>query len=398
MADIKRSRIDIKIPPYALRVMERLVEAGEEVYLVGGSLRDTVIGLAPSDYDMACSAFPERTAKILEDFRVIATGLAHGTVTVISESHPIEITTFRVDGDYKDSRHPESVSFTRSIEEDLARRDFTVNAMACSKDGELIDLFGGREDILSKKIKAVGDAERRFGEDALRIMRAFRFSAQLGFCIDDDTLLAAERMKDGLSRISRERIGVEFIKMICSKYPKEPLLQMKELGILPFALGDICPDERRIELLEQMPSEDIARLGFFVAGESEERARRVLRELRCSNRQVSGALAVARGSARSIRDPKDAALLRKDCGESAVFAACASVLFGNSDAFAIGLVEKNDTPVSISDLAIGGGELIELGISGREIGKTLAYLLGEVINDPSLNTKERLIALAQKSN
>ena len=154
MADIKRSRIDIKIPPYALRVMERLVEAGEEVYLVGGSLRDTVIGLAPSDYDMACSAFPERTAEILGDLHVIATGLAHGTVTVISESHPIEITTFRVDGDYKDSRHPESVSFTRSIEEDLARRDFTVNAMACSKDGELIDLFGGREDILAKKIKA----------------------------------------------------------------------------------------------------------------------------------------------------------------------------------------------------------------------------------------------------
>ena len=396
MADSKRSFIDIKIPPYALRVMERLVAAGEEVYLVGGSLRDTLIGLAPSDYDMASSALPERTAQILSDMRVIETGLEHGTLTVISDSHPIEITTFRVDGDYLDSRHPESVSFTRSIEEDLARRDFTVNAMACSKDGELVDLFFGREDIANKKIRAVGDAKKRFEEDALRIMRAFRFSAQLGFDIDEDTLLAAEALKDKLSNISRERIGAEFIKLICSKYPKKPLLQMRERGIFPFVLGDICPSEKLIGLLDLMPDCDISRLGFLMSGSDEAQARRALRELRCSNKQVLGALAVAKGSDRCIREAKDAALLRKDFGDNAIYAAHASVLLGNSKSGAIVLVEKDATPVTVSDLAIDGGDLIALGIVGREIGKTLYYLLGEVIDDPRLNTKEKLTELTLK--
>jgi len=397
MAESKRSYIDIKIPPYALRVMEQLVAAGEQVYLVGGSLRDALIGLAPSDYDMACSALPERTAEILSDFRTIATGLAHGTLTVISESHPIEITTFRVDGDYRDSRHPESVSFTRSIEEDLARRDFTVNAMACSKDGELIDLFGGREDIVNKKIKAVGEAKKRFEEDALRIMRAFRFSAQLGFGIDTDTLCAAEELRDRLSNISRERIGAEFIKMICSEHPQEPLLQMKKLGIFPFVLGELCPDDEKIELLSKMPSEDTARLGFLLSGVPDEAARKMLRELRCSNRQISGALAVARGSSRRVSSCRDVALLRRDCGENSVFAAHASVLLGNSDGSVVALVENDRTPTSISDLAIGGGELMDLGFSGREIGKILSFLLDEVMRDPSLNNKESLVSLAREN-
>ena len=397
MADVKRSKIDIKIPPYALCVMERLVAAGEEVYLVGGSLRDTLIGLEPHDYDMATSALPERVGEILYDFRVIETGLAHGTVTVISDSNPIEITTFRVDGSYLDSRHPESVSFTRSIEEDLSRRDFTVNAIACSKDGELVDLFGGREDIKEKTIRAVGEAQRRFEEDALRIMRAFRFSAQLGFSIEKNTLDAAERCKERLGDISRERVGAELVRLVCSEHPSEPLLQMKQLGILPFALGEATPDDELIERLSQMPDTDVARLGFLLSGTPEETARKALRGLRCSNRQTSGALAVAKGSARRVLTRSDAALMRRDFGENASLAVRASVLLGNSDGEAIRLVDCDDTPVSFSDLAIDGAYLCALGIVGRDVGKTLSYLLSEVMREPSLNNKESLLSLVIKN-
>ena len=396
MADIKRSKIDIKIPPYALRVMERLCEAGQEVYLVGGSLRDTLIGLEPHDYDMATSATPEEMKQILSGFRIIETGLSHGTLTVISDSNPIEITTFRVDGEYLDSRHPESVSFTRSIEADLSRRDFTVNAMACGKDGELVDLFSGRDDIKNRTIRAVGDPQKRFEEDALRIMRAFRFSAQLGFSIDDDTLDAARKLRDKLANISRERVCSEFVRLICSDYPIKPLLQMKRLGVLPFALGEISPKDRKIELLPQMPSDDISRLGFLVSGESEDAIQKTLRNLRCSNRQISGALAVARGCTHAIRSRSDAATLRREARENAIFAARASVLLGYSQPRAVELVENDVTPVSISDLAIGGSELCALGIVGRDVGKTLAYLLRKVMSDPSLNNKESLIALVTK--
>lgn len=396
MADIVSSKIDIKIPPYALCVMEQLVEAGEEVYLVGGSLRDALIGLDPHDYDMATSALPERVGEILKRFRVIETGLAHGTVTVISDSNPIEITTFRVDGDYLDSRHPESVSFTRSIEADLSRRDFTVNAMACSKDGELIDLFGGREDIKNKKIRAVGEAQRRFEEDALRIMRAFRFSAQLGFEIEPDTLDAAGCCKERLADISRERVGAEFVRLVCSEYPREPLMKMKQLGILPFALGDVSPDDALIDRLCLMPDTDVARLGFLLSGTPEEVARRALRGLRCSNRQLAGALAVARGSARCVVTRRDASLMRRDLGENAALAVRASVLLGNSGAEAIELVECDDTPVCFSDLAIDGADLCALGIVGRDVGKTLSHLLYEVMRDPTLNNRESLLSLAIK--
>ena len=178
----------IKIPEYAESVLERLEQNGEEAYIVGGSLRDSLLGKAASDYDVATSALPERTLEIFSDYRVIATGLKHGTVTVMSDGKPIEVTTFRVDGGYSDSRHPDSVSFTRSIEEDVSRRDFTVNAMAYSQRRGLVDLFGGRDDLAKGIIRAVGDPERRFDEDALRIMRAFRFSAQLDFEIEEKSL------------------------------------------------------------------------------------------------------------------------------------------------------------------------------------------------------------------
>ena len=390
--------IKINIPDYALCIMERLWAAGEEAYIVGGSLRDALIGITPHDYDMTTSALPSKTAELFSDLRVIETGLKHGTITVISQGHPIEITTFRVDGSYLDSRHPDSVSFTRSVGEDLARRDFTVNAMAYDPRGALIDLFGGREDILKKRIKAVGEPHKRFEEDALRIMRAFRFSAQLGFEIEQGTLKAAFDCKERLENISRERIGSEFLRLICSKYPEKPLMQMIELGIMPFVIGELELDKRAVQLLNQMPDEDVARLGLLLVGKDAAVSRAALNLLKCSNKQKSGAVDVARGAIRKIESQEDAARLRADVGERDAFAVRASVLLGYSNESAIDIVDGNTAPSTVSELAIGGKELGEMGIKGREIGEILSYLLERVIKDPSLNTKDTLILLAKEKH
>lgn len=387
---------EIFIPNYALSVMDRLRAAGEEVYIVGGCVRDALLGIAPHDYDMAVSCPPERTLEILSDFRTIATGLKHGTVTAISEGNPIELTTFRTDGDYTDSRHPDSVKFTRSINDDLSRRDFTVNAMAYSHESGLIDLFGGREDLEKRVIKAVGRAELRFSEDALRIMRAFRFSAQLGFSIDADTLSGAVAVASGLKNIARERIGAEFIRLLCSSHPIEALITMKESGILEYASPSYSPSNRVISLLPSIENVDVARLGLYLCEADEVCARDILNGLKTSNRQRSGALRIARESQTEISTRSDAAHLRARAGEDAIHCARASVLLGISEESAIELVLQSDSPRSIADLKIGGAELMEIGYSGREIGKELASLLEAAMNDPSLNSREQLTELAKK--
>lgn len=388
--------IHITIPEYALAVMRPLWDAGEEVYIVGGCVRDALLGKEPHDYDMAVSCQPEDTLRILSGFRTIPTGLKHGTVTAISEGQPIELTTFRVDGSYTDSRRPDSVSFTRSVEDDLSRRDFTVNAMAYSPRTGLIDLFGGRDDLENRIIRAVGEAEKRFSEDALRIMRAFRFSAQLGFSVDLDTQRGAYSCRGGLKNIARERIGAEFIRLLCSPQPYAALRLMKELDILGCPSPDYTPSDKIFSLLESMPPCDTARLGFFLCEAESEKARGVLSSLKCSNRQKSGALAVAREARTVIKTSVDAALLRSRIGELSLFAARASMLLGVSGESAVTLVESNRAPVTLGELVIDGKELASLGIKGREIGKTLHCLLDAVMENPALNTKESLLSLAKK--
>ena len=168
-------------PEYLKKIINRIELSGHEAFIVGGALRDAMLGREVNDYDVTTSALPFEIAEIFSDLHVIETGLKHGTVTVVADGHPVEITTYRVDGDYKDSRHPDGVRFTKRIEDDLARRDFTVNAMAYNDRRGLVDLFFGKSDLENKIIRAVGDPVRRFDEDALRIMRAFRFSSKLCF-------------------------------------------------------------------------------------------------------------------------------------------------------------------------------------------------------------------------
>ncbi len=385
------------IPDYALKIMLRMRQAGEEIYIVGGSVRDALLGKTPNDYDMATSALPEKTLSVFDGLHIIETGLRHGTLTLISDSHPIEITTFRIDGEYTDLRRPDSVSFTRSLYEDLARRDFTVNAMAYSDQSGLCDPFGGREDLRSGIVRAVGTPSLRFREDALRIMRAFRFCAVLGFDIEEKTLEAAREQREGLLHISRERICAELERLIAAPNAQKALMLMKKCGILPYVLGNIIPSDRVVKLISKMPKIAFARLGFLLSEADEASAREVLNSLKCSNAQKSCALAICNGAKSKIHTPLDARRFRAKHGEYASLGALASVLLGNSPNEAAELVEGDCSPTKISELAVSGKELTELGYSGKALGEALDFLLSRVIENPKLNTKEELISLLKKT-
>ncbi len=403
MADRKAAG-DIFIPEYAEKVMHVMQSAGEEIYIVGGCVRDSLQCITPNDYDMTTSAPPERTLSILGEsgFRTAATGLAHGTVTAISEGFPIEITTFRIDGAYKDSRHPEHVSFTRSLSDDLARRDFTVNAIAYSHKTGIVDLYGGREDMKNKIIRAVGDAARRFDEDALRIMRAFRFSAQLGFEIETETLKAAEAKRDGLKSISAERIESELLRLVCSRSAQRSLTLMSECEVLDIITQDLLSknESRRnavFSALSQMPSAEAARMGVLLTLADADGARELLKCLKCSNKLTRSALSVREGAQQAIGSLREAAHLAARIGrEDALFAAYASVLLGNSPHGAIEFAQNNNAPTSISELAVDGDDLKALGFVGRDIGRELARLLTLVLDGDCKNKREELLAEIEK--
>lgn len=224
------------LPQQADSVLRRLNAAGYEAYIVGGSVRDAQIGRTPGDYDVTTSALPAQTEAVFAGERVIETGLQHGTVTVLLDGAPFEITTFRVDGGYTDARHPDAVRFTASLTEDLARRDFTVNAMACDRSGTVFDPFGGKADIAARCIRCVGDPDRRFSEDALRILRALRFASVLDFTIEPETAAALLRKKELLRRVSAERIREELTKLLCGRAARRIIMDYTDV------LGAVVPE------------------------------------------------------------------------------------------------------------------------------------------------------------
>ena len=384
------------IPAPIQALLDRLDEAGEVGYLVGGCLRDSLLGITPHDFDIATSARPERTAEIFSDYRVIPTGIKHGTVTVLAEGTPVEITTFRIDGAYTDSRHPDSVRFADRVNEDLARRDFTVNAMAYHPSRELVDLFGGRKDLDAKIIRAVGDPATRFSEDALRILRAFRFSAQLDFSIHEDTLAGAKETREGLRQIAKERIASEWLRLLTSPSPIRPIRQMAELGILSYIVGAYTPSEPILTNLPKMAANTDARLGIFFVETSEEDAKQLLSSLKYSNRQITGALAVRRGALLSVDSPKDAGRFRAATGCYAADAIHASILLGHSPKDAEEWIKQSTAPCRLTDLALTGRDLCALGLEGKEIGTVLSALLTLAMEDPTLNRRETLLSLAKQ--
>lgn len=209
-------KFDINIPGEANKLIRMLQKHGHSAYVVGGCVRDTILGRIPHDWDLCTSATPSEMLQIFVNKKIIETGLKHGTITVIENGEPYEITTYRIDGEYSDNRHPNDVTFTDNLTEDLKRRDFTINAMAYNHDDGLIDLFGGLDDIKHQKIQCVGSAKERFNEDALRILRAIRFAAQLGFTIEAKTDYEIRQQYVSLKNISTERINSEFCKIMAS--------------------------------------------------------------------------------------------------------------------------------------------------------------------------------------
>ena len=229
----------MNIPQGPDEILNRLTAAGFQAYAVGGCVRDSLLGTVPGDWDICTSALPEETEACFSDLRVVETGLKHGTVTVIFQGVPYEITTFRSDGNYLDHRRPQQVSFVRTLKEDLLRRDFTMNAMAVGLDGEIQDPFGGRQDLTDGIIRCVGDPDTRFTEDALRILRGLRFASRLGFSIAPETAAAMERNKNLLSYVSGERIYKELTGILIGTYAQSVLEQYG--GVLAAVLPEIQP-------------------------------------------------------------------------------------------------------------------------------------------------------------
>ncbi len=390
------------IPSDVKKILDRLMDVGCDAYVVGGSLRDALLGREASDWDVTSAARPERVMELFSHLRVIPTGLKHGTVTVITEEgHPVEITTFRTDGSYSDSRHPESVSFASSVEDDLSRRDFTINAMAYNESRGLVDLFGGKEDLNERRIRCVGDPETRFREDALRILRAFRFASQLDFEIDPETLAGAYAARDGLDNIARERIGVETLKLLDGASPSRPLSLMGDI------LGNVLPtpiDQRRIESVSELECDAVGRLSYLLCGASEEMVRVASHWLRLSSKQASRLQKLVRPIAphRLQKCPSDAEMRRiireyRDDAATAVKIASHLYEIHPKTEEVLRRIEAEDPIVDLSRLAVKGSDLIKCGVaSGTLVGETLSMLLEAVIDDPSLNKPDILLDLAQK--
>ena len=263
-------RINVEVPAPVNYIIQELEKCGHEAYMVGGCVRDSVLGRKPHDYDICTSATPDEILKAFPDKEIIPTGLQHGTVTILINKEPFEVTTYRIDGDYSDNRRPDNVTFTKNLVEDLRRRDFTINAMAYNPKTGLIDPFNGMEDIKYKKIRCVGSAEDRFNEDALRILRAIRFEAQLGFAGLPETMFEIERQYDRLKNISIERINSEFCKIVASEqfcvelvlYPNVFSLFIPELKDLigfqqnnPYHAYDVF--DHTVHAIEKCESDDL---------------------------------------------------------------------------------------------------------------------------------------------
>ena len=262
----------IELPERVKEILDTIMEAGYEAYAVGGCIRDSILGRKPNDWDITTSASPYEIKELFR--RTVDTGIQHGTVTVMMDKEGFEVTTYRIDGDYKDGRHPSEVTFTASLKEDLRRRDFTINAMAYNEQNGLVDIFGGMQDIADGVIRCVGEPRERFSEDALRIMRAVRFSAQLGYQIEEKTKAAIEELAPTLKKISAERIQVELVKLVTSKHPEE-LLTAYETGITSVILPefDLCMETEQhnphhlynvgmhtIHAMEVIPADKVLRL------------------------------------------------------------------------------------------------------------------------------------------
>ena len=433
----------IQLPEKVGIIIGTLQEHGYEAYAVGGCIRDSILGREPEDWDITTSAMPEETKALFD--KTFDTGIQHGTITVLLEKEGFEVTTYRIDGKYEDSRHPKEVTFTRNLREDLLRRDFTINAMAYNETDGLVDIFGGLEDLEAGMIRCVGTAKERFKEDALRILRGVRFAAQLGFDIEEDTRQGMKELAWTLQNISAERIQVELVKMITSKRP-EMLREAYELGMTRIVLpefdhlmttGQETPHhmysvgEHTLHAMKNIRADKILRLAMLLhdmgkpalktvdeagvahfkkhALESERIAENVLRRLKFDNDTIRKVTRLVR--CHDLRMPATAKSVRRAMNQIGEELFPYYMEVRRADVLAQSMYQREEKIenldqieelyhqivedgdcVSLKDLAVTGRDLIASGMKpGKKIGEKLEELLKLVIEDPKLNTKEELL-------
>ena len=384
------------LPESVELILKKMKDSGYEAYAVGGAVRDAVIGRERGDYDITTNALPEETKAVFDGYRIIETGIKHGTVTLLLDGEPYEITTYRIDGDYKDNRHPDSVTFTSLLEEDLMRRDFTVNAMAYSPDLGLRDPFGGREDAALGLIRAVGDPYKRFDEDALRILRALRFASVLGFEIEGKTDEAVRKRAHLLESISKERVYAELKKLIMGKDATRILKEYAEV-IAP-SLAGVKPEKLpRKPLFDDAEMQTRFSAIFLLNSDSPladaERAFTELRTDKLTRSRVCDAISVYESV--SFADEKAALRSYADYGYTAAGDAMKlGVLterFGAEEIESCCLALTSGKPYELSALALRGGDVARLGFKGEKIGEALNTLLYAVIDGKVDNEKEALL-------
>ena len=369
-------------------IIETLQKNGYEAFAVGGCVRDMLNGDTPHDFDITTSAEPETVMSLFE--KTVPTGIKHGTVTVIINGVPNEVTTYRTDGEYRDHRRPDSVIFVKSLREDLARRDFTVNAMAYNQKDGLKDFFGGREDIENRILRAVGEPGRRFYEDALRIMRLFRFSSVLGFNIEENTLKAALEYAPTLKSVSVERIYSELLKTLCGK-KTAALKPLTDIGGLGFLGVNTSPDYGILPLLG---SADTKLFAFLYSGEAEVSPALDFLKVPNKTKRAAQDMLTLLNMPFPKTKPEIKEMLYLTSPSSAENYFDYRSAYGKDCAAARDMLTeiiKNGEPYRISDLKIGGKDLKKCGISGRAIGETLEKLRRSVLKNPELNTRSELI-------
>lgn len=401
-------RMIIDLPKNVENIIGSLEEHGFEGFAVGGCVRDSLLKKTPKDWDITTDALPEDMKKIFK--KTFDTGIAHGTVTVLMDGVGYELTTYRVDGNYSDGRHPDSVSFSKSLSEDLCRRDFTINAMAYSNKKGIVDLFDGRKDLQNGIIRAVGDAKKRFDEDALRMLRAVRFAAQLGFKIDDDTFEAIKEKAKLLSNVSKERIFVELNKSLNGEFAQNIKMVYtsglyryigKEFAKLDKSIYDFYP--RKFHNKKHMYW-----AAFLENIENVEAVKKILFELKSDNATRNNAYLLVKELKNPL--PSSDEDIRWSLHRIGADLFCDYIEILKSDKKNVDILDKIDTienryililkenhAYEISMLDITGKDLMDIGISkGPKIGEVLEFLLKKVIENPLNNEKSSLLRLAKE--
>lgn len=403
----------MKIPGNVERIIRTLNDHGYEAYAVGGCVRDTLLDRKPGDWDITTSARPQEVKELFR--RTIDTGIQHGTVTVMMDRTGYEVTTYRIDGEYEDGRHPKQVEFTSSLIEDLKRRDFTINAMAYSHETGIVDEFGGVEDLNAKTIRCVGDPMERFTEDALRILRAIRFSAQLDFTIEEQTWNAIRVIAPNIAKVSKERIQVELTKLLLSDHP-EKIREVYEMGISPYISENFDSlNWKMAEIPTTLPKEKYVRWAGFLrcanaydvngtlmpqpipsvteVPESASRAVKILRDLKLDNDTIGCVKTLVSWSGVELPETPEAVRRAMSRMEAEVWDALME-LNEYSEKIHV-LTEEIRTAgdcLDLKHLAVKGQDLIKAGVQpGKALGATLNQMLDDVLSHPDHNEKEYLL-------